>query len=149
MGAEEYAEVGTEQSKGTRLLSLSGHVQRPGNYELPMSRDPARPDRGLRRRHRRAAATLKAIIPGGSRRRCSGPTSLDVGLAIEALAAAGTMAGSGAVIVMDDRTCMVQIALRAAEFYRHESCGKCTPCREGAPLGRRHAATRRGGDRAP
>ncbi len=76
---------------------------------------------------------LKAIIPGGVSAPVLGPASLDVGLAIEALAAAGTMAGSGAVIVMDDRTCMVQIALRAAEFFHHESCGKCTPCREGAP----------------
>jgi NADH-quinone oxidoreductase subunit F len=132
LGAERYAEVGTEQSKGTRLLSLSGHVQRPGNYELPMSatlRDLIEGCGGGMAEDRE----LKAIIPGGVSAPVLGPASLDVGLAIEALAAAGTMAGSGAVIVMDDRTCMVQIALRAAEFFHHESCGKCTPCREGAP----------------
>ena len=132
MGAEKYAEVGTEQSKGTRLLSLSGHVQRPGNYELPMSatlRDLIEGCGGGMAEGRE----MKAIIPGGVSAPVLGPASLDVGLAIEALAAAGTMAGSGAVIVMDDRTCMVQIALRAAEFFHHESCGKCTPCREGAP----------------
>jgi NADH-quinone oxidoreductase subunit F len=132
MGAEKYAEVGTEQSKGTRLLSLSGHVQRPGNYELPMSatlRDLIEGCGGGMAEGR----AMKAIIPGGVSAPVLGPASLDVGLAIEALAAAGTMAGSGAVIVMDDRTCMVQIALRAAEFFHHESCGKCTPCREGAP----------------
>ena len=120
----------------------------PGNYELPMSatlRDLIEGCGGGVAEGR----ALKAIIPGGVSAPVLGPESLDVGLAIEALAAAGTMAGSGAVIVMDDRTCMVQIALRTAEFYHHESCGKCTPCREGAPLGRRHAAARGGGDRAP
>jgi NADH-quinone oxidoreductase subunit F len=132
IGAQRYAEIGTEQSKGTRLLSISGHVQRPGNYELPMSatlRDLIE-DCGRGMAEGRA---LKAIIPGGISAPVLGPASLDVGLAIEALAAAGSMAGSGAVIVMDDRTCMVQIALRTAEFFHHESCGKCTPCREGAP----------------
>jgi NADH-quinone oxidoreductase subunit F len=132
MGAERYASIGTEQSKGTRLLSLSGHVQRPGNYELPLSatlRDLIEGCGGGMADGR----ALKAIIPGGSSAPALGPAGLDVGLAIESLAAAGSMAGSGAVIVMDDRTCMVQIALRTAEFFHHESCGKCTPCREGAP----------------
>ena len=132
MGAEKYASIGTEQSKGTRLLSLSGHVERPGNYELPMSaslRDLVEGCGGGMAEGR----SLKAIIPGGASAPVLGPADLDVGIAIEALAAAGSMAGSGAVIVMDDRTCMVQIALRTAEFFHHESCGKCTPCREGAP----------------
>jgi NADH-quinone oxidoreductase subunit F len=132
IGAGSYAGIGTEQSKGTRLLSLSGHVQRPGNYELPMSATL----RDLIERHGGGVADgreLKAIIPGGSSAPVLGPEHLDVGIAMEALAAVGSMAGSGAVIVMDDRTCMVQIALRTAEFYNHESCGKCTPCREGSP----------------
>jgi NADH-quinone oxidoreductase subunit F len=132
MGAEQYGSIGTEQSKGTRLLSLSGHVKLPGNYELPLSatlRDLIEGCGGGMAEGRE----LKAIIPGGVSAPVLGPASLDVGLAIEALAAAGSMAGSGAVIVMDDRTCMVQIALRAAEFFNHESCGKCTPCREGSP----------------
>jgi NADH-quinone oxidoreductase subunit F len=132
IGAEQYASYGTEQSKGTRLLSLSGHVERPGNYELPMSatlRDLIEGCGG----GVAGGRELKGVIPGGCSAPVLGPESLDVGLAIEALAAAGSMAGSGAVIVMDDRTCMVQMALRTAEFYHHESCGKCTPCREGAP----------------
>jgi NADH-quinone oxidoreductase subunit F len=132
VGAEQYASYGTEQSKGTRLLSLSGHVERPGNYELPMSatlRDLIEGCGG----GIAGGRELKGIIPGGCSAPVLGPESLDVGLAIEALAAVGSMAGSGAVIVMDDRTCMVQMALRTAEFYHHESCGKCTPCREGAP----------------
>jgi NADH-quinone oxidoreductase subunit F len=129
-GAERYATVGTEQSKGTRVMSLSGHVRRPGNYELPMTatlRDLIEGCGGGLPEGRE----LKAIIPGGSSAPFLGPDGLDVGLAIEALAAAGTMAGSGAVIVIDDQTCMVQLALRTAQFYQHESCGKCTPCREG------------------
>jgi NADH-quinone oxidoreductase subunit F len=132
MGAAEYAKIGTEQSKGTRLLSLSGHVQRPGNYELPFSatlRDLIEGCGG----GMAGGRELKAIIPGGASAPVLGLAGLDVGLSMEALAAAGSMAGSGAVIVMDDRTCMVQIALRTAEFFHHESCGKCTPCREGAP----------------
>jgi NADH-quinone oxidoreductase subunit F len=130
MGAAAYAEIGTEQSKGTRVLSLSGHVRRPGNYELPFDatlRDLIEGCGGGMPEGR----TLKAIIPGGSSAPVLGPSALDVPLAVEALAAAGSMAGSGAVMVIDDRTCMVQLALRTAEFYAHESCGKCTPCREG------------------
>jgi NADH-quinone oxidoreductase subunit F len=70
-------------------------------------------------------------VPGGSSMPVLMPDQIDVGLAFEAVAAAGSMSGSGGVIVIDDSTCMVQFALRTAEFYRHESCGKCTPCREG------------------
>jgi NADH-quinone oxidoreductase subunit F len=132
VGPETYAEIGTEQSKGTRLLSLSGHVKRPGNYELPFSatlRDLVEGCGGGVPEGRQ----LKAIIPGGASAPVLGPEGLEVGLAIEALAAAGSMAGSGGVMVIDDRTCMVQVALRTAEFFSHESCGKCTPCREGSP----------------
>jgi NADH-quinone oxidoreductase subunit F len=129
-GAEQYAEIGTEQSRGTRVLSLSGHVNRPGNYELPFTSTLGDLIDGCGGGVRDGRA-LKAIIPGGSSSPFLGPDGLGVGLAIEALAAAGTMAGSGAVIVVDDRTCMVQLALRTAQFYKHESCGKCTPCREG------------------
>jgi NADH-quinone oxidoreductase subunit F len=130
IGAEQYAEYGTEQSRGTRLMSLSGHVERPGNYELPMTatlRELIVVQGGGVAEGRE----LKAIIPGGASAPVLGPDALDVGISMEALAAAGSMAGSGAVVVMDDRTCMVQMALRTAEFFHHESCGKCTPCREG------------------
>jgi len=134
MGPEKYAEIGTERSKGTRVFSLSGNVKRPGNYELPLSATlrhlvcdlgGGAPD----------GRSIKAIIPGGSSTPLLMPEQLDTGLDYESIAAAGSMAGSGAVVIIDDRTCMVQLALRVAEFYRHESCGKCTPCREGTRWG--------------
>jgi NADH-quinone oxidoreductase subunit F len=134
MGPEKYARIGTERSKGTRVVSLSGNVKRPGNYELPLSSTlrhlvedlgGGAPD----------GRSIKAIIPGGSSTPLLMPEQLDTGLDYESIAAAGSMAGSGAVVIIDDRTCMVQLALRVAEFYRHESCGKCTPCREGTRWG--------------
>ena len=130
MGGAAYAGVGTEQSTGTKMFSLSGHVERPGNYELPLSatyRDLIEGKGGGIKDGR----TLKCFVPGGSSMPILMPDQLDTGLAFEAVVAAGSMAGSGAVIVVDDRTCMVKFALRTAEFYMHESCGKCTPCREG------------------
>jgi NADH-quinone oxidoreductase subunit F len=132
IGAEQYAKVGTEQSRGTRLLSLSGHVERPGNYELPLSATLGDLIDGCGGGIAEGRS-MKAVIPGGASAPVLGPEALGIGLSMEALAAAGSMAGSGAVIVMDDRTCMVQMALRTAQFFHHESCGKCTPCREGAP----------------
>jgi NADH-quinone oxidoreductase subunit F len=130
LGAERYATARTEQTTGTRLMSLSGHVQRPGNYELPVTatyRDLIEGCGG----GVAGGRPLKAFIPGGSSAPLLLPDKLDTQLAVETTAAAGSMAGSGAVIVLDDRVCMVQLALRVADFYRHESCGKCTPCREG------------------
>jgi NADH-quinone oxidoreductase subunit F len=130
MGGEQYASIGTEQSKGTRVFSLSGQVKKPGNYELPLTatfRDLIEGcGEGML-----DGRSLKCFVPGGSSMPVLMPDQLDVGLAFEAVAAAGSMSGSGGVIVIDDSTCMVQFALRTAEFYRHESCGKCTPCREG------------------
>jgi NADH-quinone oxidoreductase subunit F len=134
MGGEAYAAIGTERSKGTRVFSLSGNVKRPGNYELPLTstlRDLIEGKGGGAPDGR----TIKAIIPGGSSTPLLMPDQLDTGIDYESIAAAGSMAGSGAVVVIDDRTCMVQLALRVAEFYRHESCGKCTPCREGTKWG--------------
>ena len=116
------------------MFSLSGNVKRPGNYELPLTATlrhlvcdlgGGAPD----------GRSIKAIIPGGSSTPLLMPEQLDTGLDYESIAAAGSMAGSGAVVIIDDRTCMVQLALRVAEFYRHESCGKCTPCREGTRWG--------------
>ncbi len=130
MGGAAYAGVGTEQSTGTKMFSLSGHVQRPGNYEMPLSatyRDLIEVVGGGLPEGR----SLKCFVPGGSSMPVLMPEQLDTGLAFEAVVAAGSMAGSGAVIVIDERTCMVRFALRTAEFYMHESCGKCTPCREG------------------
>ncbi len=130
LGGAAYAGVGTEQSTGTKMFSLSGHVRHPGNYEMPLSatyRDLIEGKGGGLPEGR----TLKGFVPGGSSMPILMPNQLDTGLAFEAVVAAGSMAGSGAVIVVDDRTCMVRFALRTAEFYMHESCGKCTPCREG------------------
>jgi NADH-quinone oxidoreductase subunit F len=134
MGGEQYAAIGTERSKGTRVFSLSGNVRRPGNYELPLTASLRDLIEGLgggtpEGRH------IKAIIPGGSSTPLLMPDQIDTGIDYESIAAAGSMAGSGAVVVIDDRACMVQLALRVAEFYRHESCGKCTPCREGTRWG--------------
>jgi NADH-quinone oxidoreductase subunit F len=134
LGPETYASIGTERSKGTRVFSLSGNVRRPGNYELPLTatlRDLIEGHGGGTPDGR----TIKAIIPGGSSTPILMPDQIDTHIDYESIAAAGSMAGSGAVVVIDDRTCMVQLALRVSEFYKHESCGKCTPCREGTLWG--------------
>jgi NADH-quinone oxidoreductase subunit F len=130
LGGEEYARLGTSDSTGTRVFSLSGNVVRGGNYELPNGTSLREliydigggiPD----------GRELKAIIPGGSSVQVLTADQVDTPLAFEAMRAAGSSVGSGAIIVIDDRACMVQLGLRVAQFYMHESCGKCTPCREG------------------
>ena len=130
LGAEAYSAIGVEDSKGTRLFSLSGNVERPGNYEMPLTGTYRDLIEGLGGGMKDGRA-MKGFIPGGSSAPILLPHQIDTGLGFGAVAAAGSMSGSGAVIVIDDRTCMVQLGLRVAEFYRHESCGKCTPCREG------------------
>ena len=130
LGAAKYVKIGPENSPGTAIFSLSGNVASPGNYELELG-TPLREliyDIGGGVPEGRA---LKAIIPGGSSVPVLTPDQLDTPLDYESIAAAGSFFGSAAVIVIDDRCCMVQLALRAAKFYMHESCGKCTPCREG------------------
>ncbi|GAC1350126.1 MAG: NADH-quinone oxidoreductase subunit NuoF [Ktedonobacteraceae bacterium] len=131
-GADWYASFGTEKSKGTRVFCLSGHVKKPGNYELPLGT----PISTLVYDEQYGGGMLndkklKVIIPGGSSTFMLGPDKVDTPLDFEAIAAAGSMLGSGGVIVMDEDTCMVGAVLRMTEFYRDESCGKCTPCREG------------------
>ncbi len=131
-GAEWYASFGTEKSKGTRIFCLSGHVKKPGNYELPLGT----PLRTLIYEEQYGGGILddkqlKAIIPGGSSTYILGADKVDTPLDFEAVAAAGSMLGSGGVIVMHEETCIVAAVLRMVEFYRDESCGKCTPCREG------------------
>lgn len=129
-GADWFASIGTPKSTGTKLFSLSGHINKPGNYELEMG-TPLRHliyDLGGGIRENRK---LKAVIPGGPSVPILTEQHLDVGLDFESLAQAGSMLGSGGVIVMDETTCMVKTALILAWFFRHESCGKCTPCREG------------------
>ncbi|GHO93220.1 NADH-quinone oxidoreductase subunit F [Reticulibacter mediterranei] len=131
-GGEWYASYGTEKSKGTRIYGLSGHVKKPGNYELPLGI----PLRELIYDEKYGGGVLgdrqvKAVIPGGSSTFLLSADQLDTPMDYESVAAAGSMLGSGGVIVMHDDTCIVGAVLRANEFYRDESCGKCTPCREG------------------
>jgi len=130
-GASQYAAMGTEKSKGTKLFSVSGHIQRPGVYEMemgyPLKKLLEEECGGVP--HGRK---LKGVIPGGSSVPVLRPDEIeDVRLDYESMAAAGTLLGSGGVIVMDDSTCMVKAAWNIARFYAHESCGQCTPCREG------------------
>jgi NADH-quinone oxidoreductase subunit F len=130
LGAEEYARIGVEGSTGTRVFSLSGNVVAGGNYELvsgttlrELIYDHGGGIAGGRR--------LKAICPGGLSTPVLTADQVDTPLDIASLAEAGTAIGSAGVIVLDDRCCMVEYALRASRFYEHESCGKCTPCRVG------------------
>jgi NADH-quinone oxidoreductase subunit F len=130
LGVDRYKELGVESAPGTVVYSLSGNVNRPGNYELPLGTTV----RELVFEHGHGVAdgrALKAIIPGGSSVPVFTPDQLDVPLDFDAVQTAGSFLGSAAVIVVDDRACMVQLAVRAEKFYMHESCGKCTPCREG------------------
>jgi NADH-quinone oxidoreductase subunit F len=130
MGAEEFAKIGPPNSPGTAVFSLSGNVVNPGNYELELGSTLRELifDFGGGVPEGRA---LKAIIPGGSSVPVLTPDQLDTPMDYDSIAAAGSFFGSAAVMVIDERCCMVQLALRAEKFYMHESCGKCTPCREG------------------
>jgi NADH-quinone oxidoreductase subunit F len=130
MGGEEYAKLGTPGSTGTKLVSVSGHVKRPGNYEIELGM-PSReiiyglaggpPD----------GREVKLWFPGGSSAPVLTKDDLDLAYDFDTMAKAGSMLGSGAIIVIDDSTSVVDVAMKTAKFYRHESCGKCTPCREG------------------
>ena len=131
VGAADYAKIGVPpDSTGTRLFCLSGNVQRPGVYELP---------HGVTARHLiedvgggvPGGRSLKAVMMGGSSFPVMTPNDLDTPLDANSLGQKGYFIGSGVVCVVDDRTCMVQFALRVGKFYMHESCGKCTPCRVG------------------
>jgi NADH-quinone oxidoreductase subunit F len=132
MGVEEYAKLGTEKSKGTRLVSLSGHVNNPSNFEIELGQVTFQQliedfGGGIRN-----GKKCKAIIPGGASAPWLVPEQhYQVTLDFEAIAAAKSMAGSGAIVVMDEDTCAVGAALNLVEFFHEESCGKCSPCREG------------------
>ncbi|HWH14673.1 MAG TPA: NADH-quinone oxidoreductase subunit NuoF [Miltoncostaeaceae bacterium] len=129
-GADWYAALGPEKSPGTKIFSVSGHVQRPGNYEVILGETTLRElielAGGVREGRR-----VKAVWVGGSSVPVLGEQHLDTPLDYESLNAVGTFLGSGGCIVMDDSGCIVRSTLRLATFYRHESCGKCSPCREG------------------
>jgi NADH-quinone oxidoreductase subunit F len=130
MGGAEYAKLGVPDSRGTRVVSLSGHVARPGNYEIAngTSMRELIYDIGGGIPGGRA---LKAVIPGGSSTVILKGDEVDVGYDFNSLLKLGTAMGSAGVVCIDDRVCMVQLGIRVSEFYEHESCGKCTPCREG------------------
>jgi NADH-quinone oxidoreductase subunit F len=130
LGSDAYARTGTEGSPGTKIFCVSGAVNRPGGYELPLGttlREIIETYAGGIRGGRR----LKAIIPGGASTPLLTAKHLDVKMDFNSLLAAGSMLGSGAIIVMDDMTCMVHATAVLVRFFEHESCGKCTPCREG------------------
>ena len=129
-GAEKYASIGTEKSKGTKLVSVSGNVKKPGNYEIVLGTSTREIIYGLAGGIR-DDNKLKAFIPGGSSVPMLPADKVDVAYDYESLAAAGTMLGSGALIVIDDKVDIVETTLRLISFYMHESCGKCVPCREG------------------
>ena len=133
LGGVAYAELGVENSRGTRLVSVSGHVERGGNYEI---------EPGLTTLHDLIYApdlgggipgghALKAVIPGGSSTVILKADEIEVGYDFDSLLGLNTAMGSAGVIALDERVCMVQLGIRVSEFYEHESCGKCTPCREG------------------
>jgi NADH-quinone oxidoreductase subunit F len=130
MGGERYAELGTEQSTGTKLVSVSGQVRRPGNYEIELGIPSREIVYGLAGGPE-PGREVKCWFPGGSSAPVLTGADLDIPYDFESLAQAGSMLGSGAIIVVDDSTPILDVALKVAKFYRHESCGKCTPCREG------------------
>jgi len=129
-GPEWFLKIGKSNNGGPKCFSVSGHVQRPGNYEVPLGTPFAEllaMAGGLRE-----GRTLKGVIPGGSSMPVlPAETMMAITMDFDALQKAGSGLGSGAVIVMDDTTCMVRACQRIAQFYYHESCGQCTPCREG------------------
>jgi NADH-quinone oxidoreductase subunit F len=130
LGGAEYAKLGTQNSTGTKVVSVSGHVRRPGNYEIELG-IPARelvcglaggPPEGH---------SIKCWFPGGSSSPVLTADDLELPYDYDSMAKAGSMLGSGSIIVVDDSVPLLHVALKLAKFYRHESCGKCTPCREG------------------
>jgi NADH-quinone oxidoreductase subunit F len=129
-GAEWYANLGPPKNGGTRLFCLSGHVKKPGVYELPMGYNLRKmifevgggiPD----------GRALKAVVPGGSSTPVLKSDEIDIAMDFDSVAKTGSMLGSGGVVILDDTTCIVKFALRTMKFYQHESCGWCIPCREG------------------
>ena len=129
-GAQWFADLGVENSGGTKCFSVSGHVEKPGNFEVPLGmpfRELLEMAGGVWR-----GRQLKAVIPGGSSVPVvPGDIMLEANMDYDSLRAAGSSIGSGAVVVMDETTCMVGMLRRISRFYFAESCGQCTPCREG------------------
>ena len=130
MGGQKYAEIGPPRNGGTRLFCLSGNLERPGVYEMPMGYNLKKMiydvGGGIPGGH-----SLKAVVPGGSSTPVLTADEIDIAMDFDSVMKAGSMLGSGGVVVLDDRTCIVKFALRTIKFYQHESCGWCIPCREG------------------
>ena len=130
MGGQKYADLGTPRNGGTRLFCMSGNVEKPGVYELPMGYNLKKMiyevSGGIQ-----GGRGLKAVVPGGSSTPVLKADEIDIAMDFDAVMKAGSMLGSGGVVVLDDRTCIVKFALRTIKFYQHESCGWCIPCREG------------------
>ena len=130
MGGAEYAKLGVENSTGTKLVSVSGNVQRPGNFEIELGMPSREIIYGLAGGPPEGRS-VKCWFPGGSSAPVLTADDLDLPYDFDTMAKAGSMLGSGSIIVVDDSVPIVDVALWTARFYRHESCGKCTPCREG------------------
>ena len=130
MAGTDYGKIGTERNGGTRLFCLSGHLEKPGVYELPMGYNLKKMiydvGGGIP-----GGRKLKAVVPGGSSTPVLLPEEIDIGMDFDQVGKAGSMLGSGGVVVLDETVCMVEFALRTMKFYQHESCGWCIPCREG------------------
>src|SRR5579871_1600493 len=130
MGGQKFADFGPPKNGGTRLFCLSGHINKPGVYELPLGYP-------LKKMIYEVGGgipngrSLKAVVPGGSSTPCLTSDEIDVAMDFDSVAKAGSMLGSGGVVVLDDAQCIVKFALRTMKFYQHESCGWCIPCREG------------------
>jgi len=130
IGGEAYSLIGSEECPGPKLFSVSGHVETPGVFELPMGtslKDIVYTHAGGMKN----GGTLKAVIPGGISTPVLPADAIDCPMDFVAMPKVGSMLGSGAVIVMDEDVCMVKVTYRALKFFEHESCGKCVPCREG------------------
>ena len=130
-GGEWYGKIGREKNTGTKLYCLSGHIKKPGVYELPLGISLRELIYNYGGGMLRDDKKLKAIIPGGSSVPVLTADKVDVLMDFDSLMAAGSMLGSAGVIVMDETVCMVKAIHRITKFYAHESCGQCTPCREG------------------
>jgi len=130
MGGKEYAELGTETSTGTKVVSISGDVQRPGNYEVELGIPSRELIYGLAGGPPEGRE-IKFWFPGGSSSPVLTKDDLDLPYDFDSMAKAGSMLGSGAIIIVDDSHTVLEVALKVAKFYAHESCGKCVPCREG------------------
>jgi len=129
-GGEAYAKRGTPKNGGTRLLCVAGHIGKPGIYEIPLGMNMKKfiyeMAGGIP-----GGRKLKAVIPGGSSCPILSESEIDIAMDYDSVAKAGSMLGSGGMVVMDETTCMVDMARRIMHFYAHESCGWCIPCREG------------------